>query len=191
MPDKRMSDKRMSDKRLSDKRRPEKRSSKDRTAGVGPSWFTIDQVFKGIGGWYVGSRDGFSIGPYHTEQEARAEAGELGRRLDEAGNVSDVLQLVCQVLEKRQQNSAGQRRFGRMNPVRAGEPARLGYRSPRRFALYGRWYFMTREGIDVGPYPSREAAEQAETRLVERLLRCENERERRSAIYEFVAASRG
>ena len=33
----------------------------------------------------------------------------------------------------------------------------------------GKWYFSTGEGIDVGPYPSREAAELAIARLIGQL----------------------
>jgi len=38
-------------------------------------------------------------------------------------------------------------------------------RSERVFGAGGQWYFQTREGIDVGPYPTREAAEAEAARL--------------------------
>lgn len=34
----------------------------------------------------------------------------------------------------------------------------------------GSWFFATREGIDVGPYPSRQAAEAGSVRLTKLLL---------------------
>jgi len=38
-------------------------------------------------------------------------------------------------------------------------------RSERVFSAGGQWYFQTREGIDVGPYPTREAAQEEAARL--------------------------
>jgi hypothetical protein len=45
---------------------------------------------------------------------------------------------------------------------RAGEPPKTHYRGADRcFQSNGVWYFSTRECIDVGPYPTRHAAEYA------------------------------
>ncbi len=156
---------------------------------VGPGWFAADQIFEGSGGWYIGSRDGFSIGPYLSAGAARADVAELRRRLAIGGGagVHDVLNVVRELLEGRQADVERGRRFGRMHPARAGEPPRLGYRSPRLFALYGRWYFLTREGIDVGPYPSKDHADQGQQRLVALLRGCASDEERRRAIVDFVA----
>jgi hypothetical protein len=49
---------------------------------------------------------------------------------------------------------------------RAGEPPKTHFRAPDRcFQSNGVWYFSTREFIDVGPYPTRHAAEYAITKL--------------------------
>jgi Domain of unknown function (DUF6316) len=54
-----------------------------------------------------------------------------------------------------------------MSKHRKGEPPRRHYRSDDRcFMANGAWYFATREQIDVGPFPSREAAEAGVTRLL-------------------------
>lgn len=54
---------------------------------------------------------------------------------------------------------------------RQGEPAKTYFRAGGRSLLSdGSWYFATREGIDVGPYPSRQAAEAGSARLA-KLLR--------------------
>lgn len=155
---------------------------------VGPRWFAADQVFEGSGGWYIGSRDGFSIGPYDSKSAAYDEVAELRRRLTDAGQarVGEILGVVRELIEDRQAGSARAPRFGRMDPVRSGEPPRLGYRSPRLFALYGKWYFLTREGIDVGPYPSKDAADQGQQRLVHLLRGCRDDRERRRTIVDFM-----
>ena len=49
---------------------------------------------------------------------------------------------------------------------RAGEAPRKHFRSQDRcFFVNGSWYFATREGLDVGPYSSKEIAEAASVRL--------------------------
>jgi hypothetical protein len=42
--------------------------------------------------------------------------------------------------------------------ARADERSQAWRRSDRVFAAAGLWFFRTREGIDVGPYPDRERA---------------------------------
>jgi len=53
--------------------------------------------------------------------------------------------------------------------VRAGEPARLWYRSDRIFCVDSAWYFHTREGLDVGPYRCQFDAELEVGILLQRL----------------------
>lgn len=156
----------------------------------GPSWFPVDRIFAGAGGWYIGRRDGFAVGPYLSAEAAQAEAAALRRRLEGGGTVRDLLDVVRELLEARQPEATRPRRYGRMEPPRRGEPPRLGYRSPHLFAVYGRWYFVTREGIDVGPYPTRAAAAGARDRLLVQLQRCGTDTERRQAIVDFMTAAR-
>ncbi|MEM1434612.1 MAG: DUF6316 family protein [Pseudomonadota bacterium] len=52
---------------------------------------------------------------------------------------------------------------------REGETARLWFRTGREFHVDGQWYFATREGIDVGPYPTQVEA-QVEAALLLRQL---------------------
>lgn len=156
--------------------------------GVGPSWFAADQVFEGNGGWYIGSREGFSIGPYETMAAAQATVEELRRQLADSGSVrvGELLRVVRRLVDERQGDVVRRSSYGRMSPARAGELARLGHRSPGLFVLYGRWYFVTREGIDVGPYPSSSAAEDGRRRLVATLAGCDTLRQRRRVIAEFM-----
>ena len=50
---------------------------------------------------------------------------------------------------------------------RDGESPSSRYRAASRcFQMNGKWYFATREGIDVGPFPSREAAEVGVEKLI-------------------------
>lgn len=42
---------------------------------------------------------------------------------------------------------------------RRGESAPYPFRSTRIFNANGAWYFSTREGEDVGPFPDRQEAE--------------------------------
>jgi hypothetical protein len=48
---------------------------------------------------------------------------------------------------------------------RAHDPQGHRFRTDRVFNADGRWYFQTREGIDVGPYPSKETASAEAARL--------------------------
>jgi hypothetical protein len=56
--------------------------------------------------------------------------------------------------------------YARCMENRHGEPAKTYFRSNGRATLIqGKWYFATREGIDVGPYESQKQAEAASARL--------------------------
>jgi hypothetical protein len=57
-----------------------------------------------------------------------------------------------------------------MNAVRANERSQTWFRSERVFLSNGRWYFHTREGVDVGPYESQFEAE-IEAGMLKELLR--------------------
>jgi Domain of unknown function (DUF6316) len=57
----------------------------------------------------------------------------------------------------------------RMSHTRSGEPPRPHFRSDRVVLVNGAWFIDTREGIDVGPYATREAAEVAAQALGEML----------------------
>lgn len=48
-----------------------------------------------------------------------------------------------------------------MDMHRLGEIERFTYRAGRFFSVGQNWYFATREGVDQGPFGSREEAEAA------------------------------
>ncbi len=50
-------------------------------------------------------------------------------------------------------------------PSRAGEPEKMRFRGSHVFPAGGKWYFNTREQIDVGPFDSREEAQMNSIRL--------------------------
>ncbi|MFK7912701.1 MAG: DUF6316 family protein [Pseudomonadales bacterium] len=54
--------------------------------------------------------------------------------------------------------------------VRGAEQAKTWFRSERVFLSNNEWYFHTREGVDVGPYPSQFEAE-IEAGMLRELLR--------------------
>jgi hypothetical protein len=66
---------------------------------------------------------------------------------------------------------------------------RLWFRSPRVFCSDGRWYFHTREGIDLGPYESQFEAEIESEMLRELLQRSATRQGAVSVIREFLLAS--
>lgn len=54
--------------------------------------------------------------------------------------------------------------------MRSNERRRIWFRSERVFLSDGKWYFHTREGVDVGPYDSQFEAE-IEAGMLKELLR--------------------
>lgn len=50
-------------------------------------------------------------------------------------------------------------------PSRAGEPDVTRFRGSYVFPAHGKYYFNTREGVDVGPFDTRADAELNSTRL--------------------------
>ncbi|RMF18432.1 MAG: hypothetical protein D6758_04165 [Gammaproteobacteria bacterium] len=42
---------------------------------------------------------------------------------------------------------------------REGEDGPVPFRSDRFFCVAGKWHFTTREGVEIGPFSSRERAE--------------------------------
>jgi len=69
---------------------------------------------------------------------------------------------------------------------RRNEKVRLWFRSERIFRSNGLWYFHTREGIDVGPFGTRFAAEVEASILKNILKEVPDEADARSRIREFV-----
>ncbi len=50
-------------------------------------------------------------------------------------------------------------------PSRAGEPDTTRLRGSHVFPAHGKYYFNTREGVDVGPFETRDDAQLNSTRL--------------------------
>lgn len=46
-----------------------------------------------------------------------------------------------------------------MEPSRSGETRNIPFRSNRYFCINGTWYFMTREGTQMGPFIDKREAE--------------------------------
>jgi hypothetical protein len=71
---------------------------------------------------------------------------------------------------------------------RKGESAKTYFRAAGRSVVSdGKWYFVTREGIDVGPYDSREAAEAGSVRLAKGLHGVKDPIAVQKIIREFMA----
>lgn len=56
-----------------------------------------------------------------------------------------------------------------MNNPRNGEEKQAWFRSNRFYKLQDKWYFTTREGIDFGPFLTREEAQQELAGFIEEL----------------------
>ncbi|MEO0442966.1 MAG: DUF6316 family protein [Pseudomonadota bacterium] len=74
-----------------------------------------------------------------------------------------------------QQNHHGQHgheqhsheQHSQMTKVRKGEQDKFRFRSDRFFTIDSQWYFTTREGVDVGPFDSRDMAANALTIFID------------------------
>ena len=84
--------------------------------------------------------------------------------------------MVEETDEKRPSESSG---------VRKGEESAKPFRSDRFFQVDGAWFFSTREGIDIGPYSTKEDAEREERNLVKLLENAQNATEAILLIHEF------
>jgi hypothetical protein len=73
-----------------------------------------------------------------------------------------------------------------MPDYRKGEPPERHFRSDRVVMARGRWYVVTRERIDVGPYSTKEAAETAAEQLGHALDGIEDPAVALALIGEFV-----
>ncbi|MFU8815813.1 MAG: DUF6316 family protein [Pseudomonadales bacterium] len=76
-----------------------------------------------------------------------------------------------------------------MTVARSSEAPQTWFRSERLFASNGKWFFHTREGVDVGPYDSQFEAEIEAAMLKELLLGRTPGEEAKAVIREFVLES--
>jgi hypothetical protein len=73
-----------------------------------------------------------------------------------------------------------------MSNCRPDETCRPRLRADRWLLKDGSWYIATREGIDVGPYPSREDAQAAARELTELLRGVDHTHAAVAFIREFL-----
>jgi hypothetical protein len=76
-----------------------------------------------------------------------------------------------------------------MHAARSNEQPKTWFRSDRVFLSNGKWYFHTREGVDVGPYDSQFEAEIEASMLKELLRDCGPAHPPMAVIREFVLDS--
>lgn len=157
-----------------------------------PPWFAADQVFDAEDGWYVGVTNGFRIGPFAKQRQAQQHSRDLTARLRRCRDTTEMVRVVRQFVLDQTAAHGRQIRPHLPSPadpgpaatvssapaaaadklddgpaVRSGEAPRVWFRTNRVYAVGGVWYFSTREGIDIGPYPSRRLAEHDLTCLVD------------------------
>lgn len=161
-----------------------------------PAWFAADRTFNAPDGWYVGSPEGFSVGPYRDRDDAEGFSRALTAELNQCGTTGEVVAAVRRFIH--QQNSEHGRwlRSGVSRavtsdgpdapPLRSGEKPRVRFRTNRFFSAGGQWYFATRETVDVGPYATRADAELDAGRLLEILRVTRSLPERRLVIRLFT-----
>jgi hypothetical protein len=139
-----------------------------------PAWFAADQFFAAPDGWYVGTADGFRVGPFANEEQAAGHSRELSAKLLRCRDTTEMVRTVRWFVHEQTRRHGRQVKNGVPAPTgdsgepqaRAGEKPRLRFRTERLFAVADGWYFTTREGIDVGPYRSRDEAQAGAARLL-------------------------
>lgn len=156
-----------------------------------PDWFKADRVFQGRNGWHVGSPSGLSVGPYSTEAEAARASREACALLERSSDPQTRAERVREFVRDHTSRILETDPAANVISVRAGERSKVWVRKSRFFNVDNAWFFHTREGIDVGPYHSKDAVERDAARLIEILktLTEEPEAGRRSAIFEFMRRS--
>lgn len=167
-----------------------------------PTWFAADRLLQRSDGWYIGSADGFRVGPYPIKSEAVRWSRELVAKLERCRSTTEQVRMVRAFLHEQHHRNKRQLQSGpsvaetapdgaaARPPVRDGEPSRMWFRTSRFFLVDEAWFFSTREGIDVGPYATREEAERDASRLLEILQNTATDTECRLAIMQFKTRPR-
>lgn len=163
-----------------------------------PEWFDADQVFNTEDGWFVGVADGFRLGPFTQQTQAEQHSRELTERIRRCGDATTMIREVRRFVVDQLGSHGRQIRGGPgaqaqdLQPgsspaprVRAGEAPRVWFRTNRVYAVGGMWFFSTREGIDIGPYASRDQAEADLACLIDILRRTRDPDRNLSAIRRF------
>jgi len=140
-----------------------------------PAWFAADQFYAAPDGWYVGAAGGFRVGPFANAEQAAAHSRELTAKLLRCRNTTEMVRTVRWFVHEQTRSHGRQVKNGTLTSdhgegdeprARAGEKPRLRFRTDRLFAVSDGWYFTTREGIDVGPYSTREEAAAGAAKLL-------------------------
>ena len=147
-----------------------------------PSWFKADNVFDDQGQWFFGSEKGLYFGPYPERSIAEARSHSATERLLGAKSASEQVRIADSLMTEEQQfiKEAGvdsaQFLVDEVEVdlpralVRSGELVSSWARSDRFFQLDGAWYFSTREGANIGPHHSLDAAKRNAQALIAKLI---------------------
>lgn len=169
---------------------------------IAPAWFAADQIFNTRSGWFIGSPTGFSVGPYPDRRHAERHSQSLMSKLGRCADTTEVVRVVRRFFHDQHHKHGRLLRTGTAGvnltdgstsspPVRSGESRRVWFRTNRFFSVGDRWYFATREAVEVGPYLTRADAEADAQRLLEVLQVTPTAPERRLVIKLFAGRLAG
>ena len=140
-----------------------------------PAWFSVEKTFQIGRGWYIGDIDALNIGPYSSQSEAEHSGQTISRRIaavktSEAKNalIREFLQEEWEKVDKTR-SAEGRKSVSDQQSeysVRNDERAKNWFRADRIYNVSSEWFFSTREGIQIGPFPTREEAEIRKSDLV-------------------------
>jgi hypothetical protein len=162
-----------------------------------PVWFQADRVFSHGGQWYFGARNSLHVGPYADQSTAESRSREAVDRLQSIKSEAERLRFVRKLLHEEwdqillPESSEDDGAIEQVDipppavQVRHGEPQKPWYRSNRFFKAGDVWFFSTREGIDVGPFPSDIDARKHERRLIRLLNSARSPEEACRIAYEY------
>lgn len=153
-----------------------------------PAWFPADRIYRARNGWHIGSSSGVSVGPYADESVARTASLRIQSALKRARNPTAQADVVRHFLRQQTPVNVRDQPTAPAISVRVGESSKFWARSSRYFTVDNVWFFQTREGVDVGPYCSKETMARDASRLSEILgaMQDSGDAARRMAIYEFM-----
>ena len=152
-----------------------------------PTWFKVNNTFKYLNGWYIGTSTGVNLGPYEDQNATALRSKEISNQLANTAP-SERIALIRRLLLDEWENSNPSSRAhasSSKTTVRRGERSKSWFRADRFYSEDDAWFFSTREGVDVGPYETHEIAQREAQRLIKMVAATPNPVAAALLIHEF------
>ena len=153
-----------------------------------PTWFKVNNTFKYLNRWYIGTSTGVNLGPYENQKAAALRSKEISNQLENTASPGERIALVRQLIHDEWESSSPGCKpddYSSQAPARDEDQGKSWFRAERFYCEDGAWFFSTREGIDVGPYDNLQIAQLEAKRLVKILRAAPNPAAAALLISEF------